>query len=182
MTTSTPVAAPKLAQSPSANKVWVAPRRAVWYMILCGRLAYAMIEVTDSIRINEDELQFEFVRASGPGGQNVNKVATAVQLRFDAAKSPSLPEDVRGRLLRLAGRRVTRDGVLIIDARRYRSQEKNREDAIHRLVTLIRKAAVTPKPRRRTKPTEASRRRRLDEKKRRGKIKKTRRTDFDNED
>jgi ribosome-associated protein len=133
-----------------------------------------MITVTDTIALREDELDFDFVRASGPGGQNVNKVSTAVQMRFDAAGSPSLPEDVRERLLRLAGKRATDDGVIIIDARRFRTQERNRQDAIERLVALIVKAAHRPKPRRSTRPTAASRRRRVDDKKRRGTLKKQR--------
>jgi len=133
-----------------------------------------VITVTDTIALRADELEFDFVRASGPGGQNVNKVSTAVQMRFDAAGSPSLPDDVRERLLRLAGKRATDDGVIIIDARRFRTQERNRQDAIDRLVALIVKAAHRPKPRRRTRPTAASRRRRVDDKKRRGSLKKQR--------
>ncbi len=133
-----------------------------------------MIQVTDTIALREDELGFDFVRASGPGGQNVNKVSTAVQMRFDAAGSTSLPDDVRERLLRLAGKRATDEGVIIIDARRFRTQERNRQDAIDRLVALIVKAAHRPKPRRTTRPTAASRRRRIDDKKRRGSLKKQR--------
>jgi ribosome-associated protein len=134
-----------------------------------------MIRVTPTISIDERELQLEFIRASGPGGQKVNKVATAVQLRFDVTDSPSLPTDVRERLIRLAGKRVTEDGVLVIEARRYRTQDRNRKDAIDRLISLIRKAAVPPKPRRKTKPTVASKERRLKEKRRRSEIKRQRR-------
>jgi ribosome-associated protein len=133
-----------------------------------------MIKVTETIAIDERELQEEFVRASGPGGQNVNKVATAVKLRFDAAQSPSLPGEVRDRLIRLAGRRCTEEGVIIIDARRYRSQERNRQDARERLVALIRKAAERPKARRKTHPTATSKKRRLEAKRRRGHVKRTR--------
>jgi len=134
-----------------------------------------MIAVTPDIALDENEISLDFVRASGPGGQNVNKVATAVQLRFDVSGSPSLPEDVRRRLARLAGRRMTDDGVLIIDARRFRSQERNRQDAIDRLVELIRAAARKPNLRRRTAPPTASRRRRLETKRRRGERKRLRR-------
>ena len=130
-----------------------------------------MIRITDHISIDESELDESFIRSSGPGGQNVNKLSTAVQLRFDVRRSPSLPGDVRGRLERLAGRRLTRDGVLIITAQNQRTQERNRADALDRLVELIRQAAVRPIPRRATKPTKASRRRRLDSKKRRSGIK-----------
>lgn len=133
-----------------------------------------MIVVNRQIRIDEDELVLEFVRSSGPGGQNVNKVATAVQLRFDVAGSPSLPEDVRKRLLALGGSRVTTEGVLVLDARRFRTQERNREDAIQRLVELVRKAAVRPKKRRATKPTRASREARLASKKKVGEKKRRR--------
>jgi ribosome-associated protein len=121
-----------------------------------------MIQVTPTIAIDESELSLEFVRASGPGGQNVNKVATAVQLRFDVRNSPSLPDDVRERLARLGGKRMTEEGVLVIDARRYRSQERNRQDAVDRLIALIQKAAQKPKARRKTKPSAESKRRRLD--------------------
>lgn len=130
-----------------------------------------MIRITDQIAINESELSESFIRASGPGGQNVNKLATAVQLRFDVRGSPSLPNDVSVRLQRLAGRKLTNDGVLVITAQRHRTQERNRADALDRLVELIRFATVAPKPRRPTKPTAASRARRLEGKKRRGGVK-----------
>ncbi|WP_119458396.1 alternative ribosome rescue aminoacyl-tRNA hydrolase ArfB [Rhodospirillaceae bacterium SYSU D60014] len=133
-----------------------------------------MIRISDSIAIDEREIAESFVRASGPGGQNVNKLATAVQLRFDVRRSRTLPDDVRARLERLAGRRVTQDGVLVITAQRYRTQERNRVDALERLVDLIRRAAVPPVPRRATKPTAGARRRRLDEKGRRSAMKKLR--------
>jgi len=130
-----------------------------------------MIRITDHIAIDESELVESFIRASGPGGQNVNKLATAVQLRFDVQHSPSLTDEVRARLARLAGKRMTRDGVLVITAQSHRTQERNRADALDRLIDLIRAATVRPVPRRPTKPTKASRRRRLDSKKRRGDIK-----------
>lgn len=135
-----------------------------------------MIPITPTLALDESELAFSFVRASGPGGQNVNKVATAVQLRFDARNSPSLPDEVRQRLLRLAGGRATADGVIVIEARRYRSQEQNRQDAIERLVTLLQRAAEKPTPRRRTRPTAASRERRLEGKRRQAEKKALRRT------
>lgn len=130
-----------------------------------------MIRVTDRICLDESEISETFVRASGPGGQNVNKLATAVQLRFDVRGSPSLPDDVRMRLERLAGSRLTREGVLVIVAQRFRTQERNRADAIERLVALIEQASVPPKPRRPTRPTLASRRRRLEGKRQRSAIK-----------
>jgi ribosome-associated protein len=133
-----------------------------------------MIQVNENISLDENEIQEEFVRASGPGGQNVNRVATAVQLRFDIANSASLPEDVRRRLLRLGGSRVTREGILVIDARRFRTQEQNRSDARERLIGLVRKAAEKPKPRHKTKPTAASKRKRIQEKRRRSRIKQQR--------
>ena len=135
-----------------------------------------MIHITPTIAIDESEIQLEFMRASKPGGQKVNKVATAVKLRFDVGNSPSLPDDVRERLVRLAGRRITEDGVLIIKAQRFRAQDRNREDAMERLIKLIRKAAEKPKPRRRTRPTLASKRRRLESKRRRGETKRIRRS------
>jgi ribosome-associated protein len=133
-----------------------------------------MIRVNAQIELDEREIQEDFVRASGPGGQNVNKVSTAVQLRFDVARSPSLPDPVRARLIALAGRRVTQDGVLIIEAERFRSQRRNRDDALERLIELIREACEVDKPRRPTRPTLASRKRRLDSKQRRGETKKLR--------
>jgi ribosome-associated protein len=134
-----------------------------------------MIEITPTLSLDENELQFEFVHASGPGGQNVNKVSTAVQLRFNVKTSPSLPEEVRRRLIALAGRRISGDGLLIIDARGFRSQAQNREEAVERLVTLIRRACARPKLRRLTRPTQASKQRRLESKRRRSEIKRLRR-------
>ena len=134
------------------------------------------MRVTDSITIDESELDEDFVRSSGPGGQNVNKLATAVQLRFDVRRSPSLPNDVAIRLMRLAGSRLTKDGVIVITAQSHRTQERNRQDARDRLIELIREAAVAPVKRRPTKPTKASREKRLESKKRRGNIKGMRRT------
>jgi ribosome-associated protein len=136
-------------------------------------MVFIMLEITPSIQIDARELQLEFIRASGPGGQNVNKVATAVQLRFDLRAS-SMPEDVKSRLIRIAGKRITNEGILVIEARRFRTQEQNRDDAIQRFVELVRKAALKPKPRRKTKPTQASKEARLKAKKRRGEIKKVR--------
>jgi ribosome-associated protein len=141
-----------------------------------------MIRVNRGIAIGDSEIVFEFIRSSGPGGQNVNKVATAVRLTFDARRSPSLPADVRERLLLLAGRRAGADGVLTIVARRHRTQEANRRDAVARLVDLVRRAAEKPRERRDTKPTAASKRRRLDAKRRRSKMKAGRREAPESED
>lgn len=132
-----------------------------------------VIVITEAISIREEELRLEFVQASGPGGQNVNKVATAVQLRFDT-RSPSLPEGVRLRLLRIANKRVGKDGVLLIEAKRFRSQEQNRQDAIRRLVELIRQASIPPKVRRKTRPSAAARQKRLETKRKRGDVKRLR--------
>ncbi len=126
-----------------------------------------MIRITPRIAIDESEIEERFIRASGPGGQNVNKLASAVQLRFDAAHSPSLPDEVRARLIRLAGKRVNAAGVLVIEARRYRTQARNRADALDRLTKLILSASEKPRPRRETKPTAASKERRIEAKRQR---------------
>jgi len=135
-----------------------------------------MIRVTDTISIDESELSESFVRSSGPGGQNVNKLSTAVQLRFDVRHSPSLANDVAVRLMRIAGSRMTKDGVLVITAQQHRTQERNRAEARERLIAMIREAAVRPVPRWPTKPTRASKQRRLEGKKHRSTIKHLRRS------
>ena len=134
-----------------------------------------MIRINAEIAIEEREIEESFLRSPGPGGQNVNKLETAVQLRFDVRRSPSLPEPVRRRLERLAGRRLTGEGVLVLTAHRHRTRERNRADALERLIGLIRDAAVPPVPRRPTRPTTASKQRRLEAKKRRGRNKQLRR-------
>jgi ribosome-associated protein len=134
-----------------------------------------MIGITASLSLDESELQLVFIRASGPGGQNVNKVSSAVQLRFDVRASPNLPAEVKERLVRLAGSRMTMEGVLVIEAKRYRSQDQNRLDAIQRLVVLIQKALEKPEVRKKTRPSISARAARVDAKKHRGAIKRTRR-------
>ncbi len=133
-----------------------------------------MLKITEDISIDERELQERFVRASGPGGQNVNKVSTAVELRFDVLGSASLPEGMRARLARLAGRRLSDDGILVIRAERFRTQERNREDARERLAELIRRAAIVPKRRVPTKPSRAAKERRREEKAKRSRVKRLR--------
>ena len=140
-----------------------------------------MIAINDHLALDEREIAETFIRASGPGGQNVNKVASAVQLRFDVGASPSLPEPLKPRLAKLAGRRLTQDGVIVITAQRFRSQERNRDDARQRLVALIRRAAEPPRPRRKTRPSSAQRERRLAAKVRRSAVKRQRRTPPDAE-
>jgi ribosome-associated protein len=134
-----------------------------------------MLEITSAIFLDESELTFDFIRSSGPGGQNVNKVATACQLRFDVTNSPSLPAEVKARLIKLAGSRMTEEGVLVIEAKRYRTQEQNRFDALQRLVALIEKAAAKPKYRYATRPSLAAKAKRVTAKKKHGEIKRSRR-------
>ena len=140
-----------------------------------------MIKITDDIAIGEEEINFKFVRSSGPGGQNVNKVSTAVKLRFNVIGSPTLPADIRSRLMELAGNRITEEGVLVIDAQQYSTQERNRQAAIDRLVNLIKEASIPPKVRRKTKPSVGSKKRRLESKRRRSEIKQYRKpvNDYD---
>jgi len=134
-----------------------------------------MIAITDHIDLDPEEFEFSFVRASGPGGQNVNKVSSAVQLRFNAATSPSLPPHIRARVITLAGRRANRHGVIVIEAKRFRHQTRNREDAVERLVALIVEATKINRPRRASKPSKTAKKKRLNEKKRRGTVKQLRR-------
>ena len=139
----------------------------------------ASIRITPQLGIEENEIRFDFIRASGPGGQKVNKSSTAVQLRFDVLHSPSLPEEVRRRLIALSGKRLSEEGVLVVEAKRFRSQERNRQDAVDRLVALVRRATVKPRRRHSTRPSAAAHERRLHEKKQRSTLKKQRtRRDF----
>ncbi len=141
-----------------------------------------MLPITSALSIDEREITFDFIRSTGPGGQNVNKVATAVQLRFDVRRSACLPLEVKARLEQLAGRRLTREGILVIEARRFRTQEQNRLDAMDRLAELIRKALEKPRPRRATKPSRAAKAKRVDVKKRRGALKSLRQSKLKNTD
>ena len=134
-----------------------------------------MIYISDDLEIDENEISEDFIHASGPGGQNVNKVATAVQLRFNVFNSSSLPGSIRKRLISIAGKRISKDGTLIIKAGRYRTRERNRQDALERLISLIRKASEVPRPRRKTKPTFASKKQRLETKRKTGERKRMRR-------
>ena len=134
-----------------------------------------MISISSTLSIDESELHFDFIRSAGPGGQNVNKVATAVQLRFDVANTPSLPAEVKERLVKLAGSRMTEEGVLLIEAKRYRTQEQNRYDATQRLISLVQNALVKPKQRKATRPSVTARAARLADKKKRGETKRIRR-------
>lgn len=141
-----------------------------------------MLQITPTLSIAENELEIHFIRASGPGGQNVNKVATVVHLRFDVKNSPSLSDDIKTRLSRLAGSKMNREGILLIEAKRFRTQERNRADAESRLIALVRKAAVKPRTRRPTRPSPSSQVKRLETKKRRGSIKRIRKLPVDIED
>jgi ribosome-associated protein len=144
------------------------------YQYNCIKNAIGMNETNSNISIHESELKIEFVQASGPGGQNINKVATAVQLRFDILNSKSLPEEVKERLIKSAGKRVTQEGILLIEAKRFRTQEKNRADALARFYLLVQKAFEKPKPRKKTKPSAVSVEKRLEKKKQHGEIKRGR--------
>jgi ribosome-associated protein len=149
-----------------------------------GAVHYAlatMLQITPSIALDDDEITIDFIQASGPGGQNVNKVASAVQLRFDVLHSPALPDEIRARLLHLGGKRITNDGVLVIVARRHRTQAQNRIDALDQLAELIRKAAIKPRPRHKTTPTRAAKQERLRRKQERGTTKRLRRPIRDDE-
>ena len=142
----------------------------------------ATIQISETIALYPDEITYDFIRASGPGGQKVNKTSSAVQLRFDVGASSSLPEEVRQRLIRLAGRRLTTNQILVIEAKRFRSQDDNRRDAVERLIKLVRQAVNAPVHRRKTKPSKASVERRLNQKRRRSQIKRKRRVRLETED